>query len=148
MLARGGQAVAMSYDHKPDDQIERDRIVAAGASIVEGRVNGNINLSRSIGDLEYKENASLPPERQAVTAFPDVKEVTLGPSDDFLILACDGIWDVLTNQDAVDYIYARRGTKPLTEISEDVCDRCLASDVASSGGIGCDNMTIIIVELK
>ena len=91
--------MAMSYDHKPEDRIERERIYNAGASIIDGRVNGNINLSRAIGDLEYKENASLPPEQQAVTAFPDIKEVTLQPNDEFIVLACDGIWDVLSNQD-------------------------------------------------
>ena len=98
VLGRAGTAVDMSIDHKPDMEEERKRIYDAGAVIVEGRVNGNINLSRSIGDLEYKENADLPPERQAVTAFPEIKECTLGPNDDFLIIACDGIWDVLTSQ--------------------------------------------------
>ena len=77
VLSRGGQAVAMSNDHKPEDHIEHQRIYNAGCTIVDGRVNGNINLSRAIGDLEYKENKSLPPEEQAVTAFPDIKETTL-----------------------------------------------------------------------
>ena len=87
----------MSYDHKPNDRIERERIQNAGATITDGRVNGNINLSRAIGDLEYKQNESLPPEKQAVTAFPDIKETTLQPNDEFVVLACDGIWDVLSN---------------------------------------------------
>ena len=98
VLGRSGTAVDMSIDHKPDMEEERNRIYGAGAVIVEGRVNGNINLSRSIGDLEYKENPNLPPEQQAVTAFPEIKEQTLGPNDDFIIIACDGIWDVLTSQ--------------------------------------------------
>jgi serine/threonine protein phosphatase PrpC len=51
----------MSIDHKPDMVTEKARIERAGAIIVEGRVNGNINLSRSLGDLEYKQNANLPP---------------------------------------------------------------------------------------
>lgn len=63
VLGRGGSAVDMSIDHKPDMEEERARIYNAGAVIVEGRVNGNINLSRSIGDLEYKENPNLPPEQ-------------------------------------------------------------------------------------
>ena len=45
-----------------------------------------------------KENPNLPPEQQAVTAYPEIKEQTLGPNDDFIIIACDGIWDVLTSQ--------------------------------------------------
>ena len=43
-------------------RIERARIIAAGGSIYEGRINGNLNLSRAIGDLEYKKNPKLPPE--------------------------------------------------------------------------------------
>jgi protein phosphatase 1G len=62
VLSRNGKAVDMSIDHKPDMPSEKARIENAGAVIIEGRVNGNINLSRSIGDLEYKEITSLPAE--------------------------------------------------------------------------------------
>lgn len=44
----------MSIDHKPDDDQEKNRITKAGGDVWEGRVNGNLNLSRAIGDLEYK----------------------------------------------------------------------------------------------
>jgi protein phosphatase 1G len=63
VLSRNGVAVEMSIDHKPDMPSEKARIENAGAVIIDGRVNGNINLSRSIGDLEYKEVTSLPPEQ-------------------------------------------------------------------------------------
>ena len=46
----------MSKDHKPDDKIELDRIRRAGGEVSFGRVNGNLNLSRALGDLEYKQN--------------------------------------------------------------------------------------------
>ena len=55
-----------------------------------GRVNGNLALSRAIGDFEFKKSADLPPEQQIVTAFPDVTEHEIGPDDEFLVLACDG----------------------------------------------------------
>ena len=63
------------------------------------RVNGNLNLSRAIGDLKYKCNQELPPAQQIITAEPDVCRVQLQPGDRFLLLACDGVWDVLTNQE-------------------------------------------------
>jgi len=56
ILWSGNKVVELSEDHKPDNQIERDRITKAGGFIIEGRVNGNLNLSRALGDLEYKKN--------------------------------------------------------------------------------------------
>jgi protein phosphatase 1G len=98
VLCRGGQAVEMSYDHKPDQDVEKERIYGAGGFITaEGRVNGNLNLSRSLGDFEYKGNPDIPPERQIITANPDVKSIELTSDDEFLILACDGVWDILSN---------------------------------------------------
>lgn len=70
----------------------------AGGYVIDGRVNGSLNLSRAIGDMEYKQTAHLSAAEQAVTANPDVRELQLGPSYEFMILACDGIWDVLSNQ--------------------------------------------------
>ena len=49
----------MSYDHKPDNNIEKRRILKAGGDVYDGRVNGSLNLSRSLGDLEYKSNKNL-----------------------------------------------------------------------------------------
>jgi serine/threonine protein phosphatase PrpC len=55
VLGRGGKAVALSYDHKPNNEIEKARIEKAGSTITEeGRVDGNLNLSRSLGDMKYK----------------------------------------------------------------------------------------------
>lgn len=114
--------------------------------MADGRVNGSLNLSRALGDLEYKQTKELGPEEQVgflflagscraarirsaqfhgpdgtharvvrtaapacltplncwvqmVTAMPEIRRQTLQPGDEFLILACDGIWDVLTNQE-------------------------------------------------
>lgn len=69
---------------------EKNRITAAGGFVDFGRVNGNLALSRAIGDFEFKKSAELPPEQQIVTAFPDVEEHELTDEDEFLVLACDG----------------------------------------------------------
>lgn len=145
VLARGGKAIEMSMDHKPDLPEELARITTAGACVIEGRVNGNINLSRSLGDLEYKGVSSLPPERQAVTAMPDVKSIVLTPEDDFLVMCCDGIWDILSSQECVDFIYERLRQKDLKTIAEEVCNRCLAPSTTEYEGRGCDNMTVVLV---
>lgn len=54
VLGKGGKAVEMSIDHKPENQTEIDRITKSGSTITEGRVDGNLNLTRSLGDLKYK----------------------------------------------------------------------------------------------
>ncbi|OMJ96243.1 hypothetical protein SteCoe_206 [Stentor coeruleus] len=148
VLNREGRAIEMSIDHKPDLPQERDRIIRAGGMVEDGRVMGNLNLSRSIGDLEYKKNASIPAKDQMISAYPDVKIEELGLRDEFLVLACDGVWDMLTSQECVNFVSQRIKNKPLGTIAEETLDRCLAPDIASSGGLGCDNTTIVIVELK
>lgn len=69
---------------------EKSRICAAGGFVDFGRVNGNLALSRAIGDFEFKKSADLPPESQIVTAFPDVSVHEISDDDEFLVVACDG----------------------------------------------------------
>ncbi|KXS18075.1 protein phosphatase 2C [Gonapodya prolifera JEL478] len=150
VLCSDGKAVAMSEDHKPGNPDESARIMRGGGFVEYGRVNGNLALSRALGDFEFKQNPSLPPEEQVVTAFPDVVARKVTPSDEFLVLACDGIWDVLDNQQVCDFVSrAVSEQKPLGVVCEDLMDRCLAPDRRASelGGIGCDNMTVVVVAL-
>ena len=153
VLCRGGQAFALSEDHKPGQEGERSRIMAAGGflSNIGGvtRVNGNLNLSRAIGDLKYKTNSGLPANEQIITAEPDVKHVVLTGNDPFFLLACDGVWDVMTNQQACDFVSQRlQQDRDLKTISSELLDACLASNPSETQGVGCDNMTAIIVKLK
>ena len=153
VLCQGGQAFALSEDHKPGQEGERSRIMAAGGflSNIGGvtRVNGNLNLSRAIGDLKYKTNSGLPANEQIITAEPDVKHVVLTGNDPFFLLACDGVWDVMTNQQACDFVSQRlQQDRDLKTISSELLDACLASNPSETQGVGCDNMTAIIVKLK
>lgn len=70
---------------------EKARISAAGGFVDFGRVNGNLALSRAIGDFEFKKGADLAPEQQIVTAFPDVVTHDISGDDEFLVIACDGM---------------------------------------------------------
>ena len=75
ILARSGQGNLMkelSFDHKPDNEDEKKRIMAAGGFVEENRVNGSLNLSRSMGDFEYKSNTSKDFKEQMVTVDPEV----------------------------------------------------------------------------
>lgn len=94
VLSRLGQAIELSVDHKPEDDEEKLRIEKAGGKVsVDGRVNNGLNLSRAFGDHAYKVNKELSDKEQMITAWPDVKVHQLDRSqDEFMILACDGIW--------------------------------------------------------
>lgn len=59
LLCSNGKPYPMSTDHKPEDDIEYKRITEAGGFISEGRIDGNLNLSRCIGDFEYKKDPNL-----------------------------------------------------------------------------------------
>uniref|UniRef100_A0AAR2JPH6 Protein phosphatase 1G n=1 Tax=Pygocentrus nattereri TaxID=42514 RepID=A0AAR2JPH6_PYGNA len=150
VVSERGKAVDMSYDHKPEDELELARIKNAGGKVtMDGRVNGGLNLSRAIGDHFYKRNKALPPEEQMISAFPDVKVLTLNEEHEFMVVACDGIWNVMSSQEVVDFVSERlkpegSETKPLSAIIEELLDHCLAPDT-SGDGTGCDNMTCMIV---
>ncbi|XP_028258342.1 protein phosphatase 1G isoform X2 [Parambassis ranga] len=154
VVSEHGKAVDMSYDHKPEDELELARIKNAGGKVtMDGRVNGGLNLSRAIGDHFYKRNKALPPEEQMISAMPDVKVLTLNEEHDFMVIACDGIWNVLSSQEVVDFISERikpdqsGKARPLSSIVEELLDHCLAPDT-SGDGTGCDNMTCIIITFQ
>ncbi|KAJ3509423.1 hypothetical protein NLJ89_g5230 [Agrocybe chaxingu] len=143
-----GEVKPLSFDHKPTGETERARISGAGGYIEYGRVNGNLALSRALGDFDFKRNYGLSPEAQIITANPDVTCHEITEEDEFLVLACDGIWDCLSSQQVVDFVrYQVSEGKELTEIGEMMCDHCLAPDTTSGAGIGCDNMTVLIVAI-
>ena len=155
VLCKGGKAFDMSEDHKPENPKEKARIEKAKGFVEDNRVNGVLNLSRSLGDLEYKKNPDLKPHEQLVISQPDIKEEEIKADADFLIIACDGIWDCLTSQKACDYVKDKiskaspsKSSQKLGSIIETMLDSILATDVASSQGIGCDNMSCIIVQFK
>ncbi|ORY65398.1 phosphatase 2C-like domain-containing protein [Pseudomassariella vexata] len=145
VLGVKGRAKPLSFDHKPQNEGEKARITAAGGFVDFGRVNGNLALSRAIGDFEFKKSAELAPEQQIVTAYPDVVVHELSEDDEFLVLACDGIWDCQSSQAVVEFV--RRGIaakQDLEKICENMMDNCLASN-SETGGVGCDNMTMMVV---
>jgi protein phosphatase 1G len=150
--------VDMSEDHKPTDEAELSRIQRAGGHVgADGRVNGGLNLSRAIGDHFYKENSGLSLEEQMITALPDVRSRSLQSDDEFIVLACDGIWNTKSSQEVVDFVgrRLREGVREketqslgalLETVCEELCEDCLAADT-DNDGTGCDNMTSAIVLL-
>lgn len=140
-----GEARALSFDHKPMDPKERNRIESAGGFVEFNRVNGNLALSRAMGDFVFKMNDKLSQSEQIVTCDPDIDHSVVESEWDFILLACDGIWDVLSNQEVVDFITTRIGQAMEPEdICEELMSRCLSPD-CQMGGLGCDNMSCVLV---
>jgi len=146
VLSRAGKAVELSHDHKPYDTIEYQRIIKAGGSVDGGRVKGDLNLSRAIGDLQYKQTKHLSPEEQMITCDPDISVTHITSEDEFVIIGCDGIWDVKTSQQAVDFVSTKlkEGLSP-TEVCHQLLTDCVAP---TPGGAGTDNMTVQVIFLK
>jgi len=158
---KGGVALALSDDHKPNLSSESERITNAGGFVWadeagQARAQGDLNLSRALGDLRYKTNNKLSPDAQIITAYPEVRVVPLVDQDEFLILACDGIWDCYSNQELIDIVRpklvqsSREGAN-ISGLCGELCDRCLCVSMdyecPSFDWRGCDNMTLIIVQL-
>ena len=145
-----GVAHPLSEDHKPSQERERRRIEAAGGYINQvGRVNGNLNLTRSLGDLKYKQVPGVARPDQIITGEPDITVTELKDDDEFLIVACDGVWDCLTSQGSVDFVRERlQNGMNNRKIVEEVFDHCISDDPRKTQGIGGDNMTCIVVQLK
>ncbi|CAF3511255.1 unnamed protein product [Fusarium graminearum] len=129
ILCRGGKALRLSYDHKGSDEVEGKRIAAAGGLILNNRVNGVLAVTRALGDAYMK---------KLVTGHPYTTETVIQPdSDEFIIIACDGIWDVCSDQEAVDLV--RNVNDPISA-SKQLVDYAL-------NRFSTDNLSCMVVRL-
>ncbi|KAL4732333.1 mgpp2cl-1, protein phosphatase 2C-like protein 1 [Fusarium chlamydosporum] len=129
ILCRGGKALRLSYDHKGSDEIEGKRIAAAGGLILNNRVNGVLAVTRALGDAYMK---------KLVTGHPYTTETVIQPdSDEFIIIACDGIWDVCSDQEAVDLV---RNVEDPISASKQLVDYAL-------NRFSTDNLSCMVVRL-
>nr|KMM72002.1 protein phosphatase 1K [Coccidioides posadasii RMSCC 3488] len=127
ILCRNGKALRLSYDHKGSDENEGMRITNAGGLILNNRVNGVLAVTRALGDSYMKD---------LVTGHPFTTETVIQPeADEFLILACDGLWDVCTDQEAVDLI---RNAHDPQEASKILVDHALSQ-------FSTDNLSCMVV---
>lgn len=171
VLSRNGSALDLTVDHKPQSAQEKARVEALGGKVIwcgmvdeEGkpvpnagiyRVNGNLALSRAIGDRS---------ERPAVTSKPDITTFDVEDGDEFIVLASDGLWDVMSSQDAVTFVHnTLQSPNPLLENDSDkestlesettpisvVHDKMADMLVAEALKRGTtDNVTVIVLWLK
>ncbi|KAH8267927.1 hypothetical protein KR026_011167 [Drosophila bipectinata] len=139
VLCRQGVPVFATQDHKPILPEEKERIHNAGGSVMIKRVNGTLAVSRALGDYDFKNVKEKGQCEQLVSPEPEIFCQSRQDTDEFLVLACDGIWDVMTNEDVCSFIHSRmRVTSDLVNIANQVVDTCLHKGSR-------DNMSIIII---
>ncbi|EKX33817.1 hypothetical protein GUITHDRAFT_147660 [Guillardia theta CCMP2712] len=122
ILCRRAKTLQLSRDHKPN---------RSGGSVIFNRVMGRLGVSRAFGDASLKKYVTAEPE---VTSFP----LTVG--DDFLILACDGLWDVVDNDAVAKIVRSKTSSQGIKE----------AAQALTSYAVRCgsnDNVTVIVVQL-
>lgn len=136
VLCRRGKAIEMSRDHKPVCLRERRRIEASGGYVYDGYLNGQLNVARALGDWHME---GLKGEDGPLTAEPEVMSTKLTEEDEFLIIGCDGLWEVFLSQNAVDF--ARRKLQEHNDpmaCCKDLVDEALKR---KSG----DNLSVVVV---
>ncbi|KAK3161454.1 hypothetical protein QOZ80_1BG0077300 [Eleusine coracana subsp. coracana] len=147
VLSRGGVAVPLSCDHKPDRPDELERVEAAGGRVINWngyRVLGVLATSRSIGDYYLK---------PYVTAEPEVTVMDRTDKDEFLILASDGLWDVVSNEVACKIARNCLSGLAASKFPESVSGSSAADaaallvELAISRGSD-DNISVVVVELR
>jgi protein phosphatase 1L len=137
VICRGGKAVALSTDHKPNRTDERQRIEDAGGVVMWAgtwRVGGVLAVSRAFGDRLLK---------QYVVADPEIQEDTIKEGVDFLVLASDGLWDVVSNDDAVEIVAK---TLNAEEADAEEAANKLTGEAFRRGSA--DNITCVIVRFN
>ncbi|XP_048091721.1 protein phosphatase, Mg2+/Mn2+ dependent, 1Nb (putative) isoform X1 [Alosa alosa] len=139
LLCRGGRVAFATADHKPYGPAEKERIERAGGSVALQRVNGSLAVSRALGDFGYKTAEWRSAREQMVSPEPEVTVVERSPMDEFLILACDGVWDAISNDDLCEFVSSRlRVCTDLREVCSQVIDLCLYK-----GSL--DNISVVLV---
>lgn len=146
ILSQSGKPIQLTRDHKVSDPEEQKRLQALGAEFVESNgaqyvkyhkpdVRLGLSVARSLGDHHFNE------EKDIISGTPDLTARLLGPSDDFLVVACDGLWDVMDNQAVTDFVGgAIKAGEALDSIAAS-----LAKKATSLGSA--DNISVIIATI-
>ncbi|XP_013887546.1 protein phosphatase 1B [Austrofundulus limnaeus] len=139
VLCRDSKVGFSTQDHKPCNPREKERIQNAGGSVMIQRVNGSLAVSRALGDYDYKCVDGKGPTEQLVSPEPEVCVLERVVEDEFVVLACDGIWDVMSNEELCEFVRSRlQVCDDLEKVCNSVVDTCLHKGSR-------DNMSVVLV---
>ena len=138
LLCRGNQCVQLTFDQKPSHPREMAYTVENGGFITGDRINGSLGVARAIGDIYFKEDGY-----RYMSSEPDITEIALTPQDRFILCACDGLYDVMNNDEIIAFILERlREEKDMTTILKELVSHAI--DVLCST----DNVSVCVLELN
>ncbi|CAK9152853.1 unnamed protein product [Ilex paraguariensis] len=139
VLCRKGEAIDLSQDHRPNYAAEKRRVEELGGFVEDGYLNGVLSVSRALGDWDMKlPRGSASP----LIAEPELQQIVLTEDDEFLVMGCDGIWDVMSSQQAVGLVH--RGLRRHGDPEQ--CARDLVMEALRLNTF--DNLTVIVVCLS
>ncbi|KAF9688203.1 hypothetical protein SADUNF_Sadunf02G0172700 [Salix dunnii] len=136
VLCRKGEAIDLSQDHRPIYPSERRRVEELGGYIDDGYLNGVLSVSRALGDWDMKLPRGSP---SPLIADPEFQQLVLTEDDEFLIIGCDGIWDVMSSQHAVSLV--RHGLQRHDDPEQSARDLVMEALRRNTF----DNLTVLIV---
>ena len=130
--------IRLSCDHRTTDEKEKKRILEAGMEIIDDRICGTLMLTRIFGNYEYKdENEKDNNTGLICEPFISKINIDLNIENQFLILASDGIWDILTEEDIQNIIKKYQDTQKICSV---IIKKCLENEAW-------DNMSVFAVKL-
>ena len=130
--------IRLSYDHRTNDEKEKKRILESGMEIIDDRICGTLMLTRIFGNYEYKEENENENNKGLICEpFISKIEIDLSIENQFLILASDGIWDILTEEEVQNIIKKYQDTQKICSI---IIKKCLENEAW-------DNMSVFAVKL-
>eukprot|EP01062_Namystynia_karyoxenos_P063248 TRINITY_DN56060_c0_g1_i1.p1 TRINITY_DN56060_c0_g1~~TRINITY_DN56060_c0_g1_i1.p1 ORF type:complete len:459 (+),score=99.56 TRINITY_DN56060_c0_g1_i1:85-1377(+) len=142
VIRRDGTLEALTEDHKPSDPAEKKRIEAAGGFVSQDRVDGQLAMSRAVGDFMYKRGDGTPLD-QKVIALPDVTRTTMVPGDRLLVV-CDGVVERISNEEVAAVVHGlHKG--PLAADPARVCQELLEHSLKRGST---DNHSAVLVSLE
>lgn len=142
VLSRKGKAIDLSIDQKPSSEGEMERIKNAGGFVEDGYVNGLLGVSRAFGDWHLEGLKGRGGKTGPLTVDPEIEKTRLTEDDEFLILACDGLWDVFSSQNAIDMARAslRQHNDP-AKAAKELASEALRRDSSDNVSVVCVCLT-------
>ena len=134
VLSRLGHAVELTRDHRLTRRDERERIEAAGGVVVHHRVNGTLAVSRSFGDVQHKGDGPT-----TVVATPEVFVEPVSAAEEFMVIATDGLWDVMSSQEVINFVRIRLSEhRDLARVAQELTQEALHN-------ASVDNVSAVVV---